>query len=112
MKIWKEVKRLPVCDDEPDDISSVIRLENDVLLIELKNCTARGTDGQRYVTVSKEVISPVIPTKMKYVNISIPDDKIPPDDPYDTDLEYLGWTTEADVPVVIELDLSEIQTGS
>lgn len=76
-------------------------MENDVFLLVRTDGTARGSDGKIYYPVMHERQIPAIPSDLMFVDIRIPDDKIPPDDPYDSDLDLIGWTADATGTVII-----------
>ena len=81
-------------------------LENGTWLLVHKDGTAVDVSGRRYARVSQEIESDPIPADifMQYYCECLEDmDKEPPETfPIpDTDLETVGWTTEADHPVIL-----------
>lgn len=101
MIVWKEKKFYPFESGYADRNIAVVLLENDVFLIVRDDGTAIGSDGMKYVNVSKEIVIPGIPTDRMYIDMRISDDEIPPDVETDTELETVGWTADADLPVII-----------
>ena len=101
MRIWKERKFYAFCPEDADEYIAVVLLENDVFLLVRTDGSARGSDGQIYVPVMREIPVSVIPSDLMFVDVRIPDDQIPPDDPSDSDLEPLGWTADADKTVIL-----------
>ena len=102
MQVWKEKKFYPFEPDSADTYLAAVLLENDVFLVVREDGAAIGSDGKTYVNVSREIPSRTIPSELMYIDVRIPKDKIPPDVATDTELETVGWTADADKPVILE----------
>ena len=89
MEIFKEI----LCD--PTYIGSAT-LETGVTVFARADGTGDGTDGKRYYRVSKEVASDPMPPDPIWMFEDYDPNPIP-----DTILVDIGWTTEADGPVVL-----------
>lgn len=81
MLIREEKKFYATAEDCDGEIVGVVQLDDGTLLIVFPDGTATGCDGKTYVHVGR----------------SIPD----PDDPDDEILETVGWTTDAEKPVIL-----------
>ena len=116
MMIYKEKFFYGFTKKTADEHSGLIILENGVWLLLHEDGSAVGSDGRRYVNVSEEVPSRPMPKDevTQYLCTSIEDfDKEPPETfPIpDTDLRPIGWTCDADKPVILRTDtLTDGQT--
>ncbi|MBQ7541114.1 MAG: hypothetical protein IJT44_02355 [Clostridia bacterium] len=96
MEIIKEKKFYSFFGKDSDHNIAVAVLENGVWLIVRDDGTAKGADGRRYVNVSREEETEPMP----------PDDPIliedaDPNPIPDTVLVTVGWTVDADKPIVL-----------
>lgn len=109
MKVFREKVFYGFTKGTADEHSGMIILENGVWLLLHENGSAVGSDGRRYVSVSEEVSSKPMPKDLflQYACTCAEDyDKEPPETfPIpDTDLLSLGWTCDADKPVVLHME--------
>ena len=106
MKVFKEKMFFGLTGETADEHSGFAILENGEWILIHENGTAVGSDGRKYARVSEEVPSRPMPKDelLQYVCTSIEDfDEEPPETfPIpDTDLRSIGWTCDADKPVVV-----------
>ncbi|MBQ7726674.1 MAG: hypothetical protein IJT66_05970 [Clostridia bacterium] len=109
MKIVKEKKIYGFTKETADEHTGMAILENNVWLVAHENGTAIGSDGKTYARVSEEVQSTPMPKDLyiQYFCTSFEDFDTEPPETFpipDTDLVTLGWTTEADKPVIVRRD--------
>ena len=106
MEIIRQTQYFGFTKETTGEHSGMAVLETGVWLLIHENGTAAGSDGKTYACVSEEVESRPMPADkfLQYCCTSFEDfDREPPETfPIpDTDLVTLGWTTEADRPVIV-----------
>ena len=105
MKIIKQKKYYGFTSKTADEHCGLVILEDGTWLLVHENGSAMDTNGRRYVPVSKEETDGVIlPDRTEYVYMSVtnPDFDEPEPQPItDYTLATVGWTTDADKPVVL-----------
>lgn len=106
MEILKEKKLYFFRGEDADENIALVIFENDVHALLQLDGIAIGSDGKRYYRVSKSIATFMPPDPIWMMD----DDDREPEPIPDTDLEPIGWTTEATAPVILPADCARTET--